>query len=516
MLLNDFLRKSTELQPEKVALIYRDKRITYTGIDEASNSLGNALILEGFKRHDRAIIYLDNSTESIISIFAVLKAGGVFIPISPQVKLNKFGHMINDCKPRLLITNKDNLAKISGNISNFKELKWIIYINDGNFDTETVRTINTGILSYEDILEHSPRTIIEQRCIDVDLASLIYTSGSSGSPKCVMLNHLNMVSAATSVISYLGNTSSDVIMNALPLSFSYGLYQVLMSFKFGGTVVVEKSFTYPQKIIEQVIAERVTGWPMVPSMIAILFKLINLKKYDFPDLKYITSAGQVLPRAHAAMLRDSFPKTKIYSMYGLTECKRVSYLDPAKIDEKPDSVGKAMPNVETYIVDSNGKEITRAREPGELVVRGSNVMQGYWNLPHETEKVLRQGRYPTEKVLYTGDIFEKDEEGYLYFLGRKDDIIMTGGLKVSPKEVENVLCEKAGVIEAAVIGVEDEILGNVIKAFVVLENKSKVSSDEIFEYCLEHLERHAVPKYVSFCKTLPKTNTGKIIKRNLK
>jgi long-chain acyl-CoA synthetase len=394
-------------------------------------------------------------------------------------------------------------------------LELIIPVNSGNLDAETRCTATARVLSYRDILKHSPQTAMVKRCIDVDLASLIYTSGSSGDPKGVMLSHLNMVSAANSIIDYLGNTGDDIIMNALPLSFDYGLYQVLMSFSFGGTVVLEKSFTYPQKIIEQVIAERVTGWPLMPTMIAILIRLKNLKKHDFSSLRYITSTGQTLPQAHLSMLRELFPKAKIYSMYGLTECKRVSYLEPEKLDQKPNSVGKAMPNVEAYIVDNDGKEITRAGEPGELVVRGSNVMQGYWNLPHETERVLRPGRYPGEKVLYTGDIFEKDEEGYLYFLGRKDDIIKTSGFLVSPREVENVLCQMADVIEAAVIGVDDEILGKAIKAFIHLRDDSDVSEDKIFKYCSEHLEQHAIPRYISFCKALPKTNTGKTIKQFL-
>ena len=202
-------------------------------------------------------------------------------------------------------------------------------------------------------------------------------------------------------------------------------------------------------------------------------------------------------------------------MYGLTECKRVSYLPPEELDKRADSVGKAMPNTEVSIVDEKGKEITEARKSGELVVRGSNVMKGYWNLPEETARALRPGLYPNEKVLYTGDLFKKDEEGYLYFLSRKDDIIKTAGHMVSPKEVENVLCEKEDVIEAAVIGVEDEILGKAIKAFVHLTDDSETTEEDILRFCSERLEDFAVPKFVSFWGVLPRTVTGKIQKRDL-
>jgi acyl-CoA synthetase (AMP-forming)/AMP-acid ligase II len=296
-------------------------------------------------------------------------------------------------------------------------------------------------------------------------------------------------------------------------SFGQG---VLMSFKFGGTMVLEKAFVYPQQVINLVIKEKVTGWPIVPTIAVILVRLKNLNKHDFSNLRYITSTAQALPPKHITQLREIFPRVKIFSMYGLTECKRVSYLPPEELDRKPSSVGKAIPNTEAYIVDEKGIEITEAGIPGELVVRGSNVMKGYWNLPKETAKALRPGSNPWEKVLYTGDIFKKDEEGYLYFLSRKDDIIKTAGHMVSPKEVENILCERDDIIEAAVVGVEDEILGQTIKAFIHLADTSEATEEDIIRFCHKRLEDFAVPKYVNFCKALPKTATGKIRKRDLR
>lgn len=329
------------------------------------------------------------------------------------------------------------------------------------------------------------------------------------------MTHLNMVSAATSITQYLGNTGDDIVLDTLPLAFDYGLYQVLMAFMFSGTVILETGFIYPQQVINILVREKVTGWPIVPTIAAILVRLKNLDKLSFPSLRYITSTGQALPPKHSAYLRKTFPGVKIFSMYGLTECKRVAYLPPEELERRPESVGKAMPNTETYIVDDNGKEITEAGRPGELVVRGSNVMKGYWNLPQETAKALRPGPYPGEKVLYTGDLFSQDKEGYLYFLGRKDDIIKTAGHMVSPKEVENVLCEREDVVEAAVIGVEDEILGKAIKAFVHLTDASQSTEEDIIKFCSQRLEDFAVPKSVIFCAALPKTTTGKVQKRDL-
>lgn len=516
MLLNEFLEKNAELYPHKVALIFGDTRLTFREIDNAANSLANVLVEEAFQKQDRVIIYLNNSVESVISLFGILKAGGIFIIVDPQVKEKKFEYILRDCQARVLITDTEHLVQITAILLNLPNLELIIVTDYPKNHSISILTLKTRLLSYIEILEKYPSTRRISRCIDIDLASLIYTSGSSGKPKGVMLTHHNMASAATSIIQYLGNTSDDIIINTLPLAFDYGLYQILMAFKFGGTVVQEKTFVYPQQIINLIVKEKVTGWPIVPTIAAILIRLKNLDKNDFSSLRYITSTSQVLPPEHINILRKIFPNVEIFSMYGLTECKRVSYLNPQELDNRPNSVGKAMPNMDAYIVNDDDEEILEAGKPGELVVRGSQVMKGYWNLPEETARALRPGRYSGDKVLYTGDIFEKDEEGYLYFLGRKDDIIKTAGHLVSPKEVENVLCEKDDIIEAAVIGVEDEIMGNAIKAFVHLIDSSRTTEDDIIRFCSERLEDYSVPKYISFCRELPQTSTGKVQKRDLR
>ncbi len=515
MLLNEFLEKSADLYPHKVALVCRNQKLTYVEINNAANSLSNALKAEGFLGQDRAVVYLDNSLESVVSLFGILKSGGVFVIVDPQVKTKKLEYLLENCKARVLITDTEHFRNVSEVASGLRNLKTIILTDYEKEPTINELIFGPKLLSYQTLLEEFPATHTMPSCIDIDLASLIYTSGSSGNPKGVMLTHLNMVSAATSIIQYLENTSDDIILDALPLAFDYGLYQVLMAFKFGGTVILEKAFVYPQQILNTIVSEKVTGWPIVPTIAAILVKLKNLDKHDFSNLRYITSTGQALPPAHSAYLRKAFPRVRIFSMYGLTECKRVSYLPPGEMEKRPDSVGKAIPNTEAYIVDENGEDITEAGKPGELVVRGANIMKGYWDLPEETAKALRPGPYPDEKVLYTGDLFYQDKEGYLYFLGRKDDIIKTAGYMVSPKEVENVLCQREDVVESAVIGIEDELLGKAIKAYVHLVDTSQATEDDIIKFCSEHLENYAVPKIVDFCQALPKTINGKIIKREL-
>ena len=320
-----------------------------------------------------------------------------------------------------------------------------------------------------------------------------------------------MISAATSVTNYLESAPDDIVINVLPLSFGYGLYQVLMSFKMGSTLVLEKSFSFPYEIVKKIAAEKVTGFPGVPTVFALLFQMKNLGKFDFSSLRYITNAAASLPVKHIRWLRETFPHVRIYSMYGLTECKRVSYLPPEDLDRKPDSVGKAMPNEEVWVVDERG-EMVPPNTVGELVVRGSNVMKGYWADPAATDKVLKPGILPGEKVLFTGDLFRMDEEGYLYFVSRKDELIKTRGERVSPKEIENVLYEMDAVAEAAVIPIKDDLLGDAIKAFIVLRNGHQITPKELRYHCRRCLEEFAVPKYFEIRKSLPKNASGKIDK----
>jgi amino acid adenylation domain-containing protein len=514
MLVNDFLEENARQSPNKIALIHQNKKLSFIEIENTANSLAHALIHQGLQKQDRAAIFLENSIESVVSIFGILKASGIFVVINSQTKAKKIEYILNDCQVKTLITDARHLEEISNVLSNCSNLSSVILTDEGRHDYSFTYH-HPKMFSFNDALNNYPTTTPSKQCIDIDLASLIYTSGSTGDPKGVMLSHLNMVSAASSIIEYLENTNKDIIINCLPLSFDYGLYQILMAFKFGGTVVLERSFLYPYQIIDLIMKEKVTGFPLVPTISAILLQLKNLHKYDFSTLRYITNTAQALPPKHITQLQELFSHIKIYSMYGLTECKRVSYLPPEELSKRPTSVGKAMPNTEAYIVNEQGEKINKPGEIGELVVRGSNVMVGYWNLPEETANVLKQGPYPSIRVLYTGDLFKMDDEGYLYFVARKDDIIKTAGEKVSPKEIENILYELEDVLEAGVIGIPDEILGQAIKAVVVLKKNSKLTENIIIQHCSKHLENFMVPKHVKFCQQLPKTSTGKTSKKDL-
>jgi amino acid adenylation domain-containing protein len=510
MQVESFLEQSAERFPEKTAIVCGGTRLTYREVEERANRLARSLIAEGVERGERVAVYLDNSVEAVVSVFAILKAGAVFLVVNPTTKVDKLTYILDNCRAKGLIMPDRKFRAMQEGLANAQHLQraWLAgSARDEEFSP------HGRLIALGPILE-GPNGVVEpppKKCIDIDLAALIYTSGSTGRPKGVMLTHLNIVSAATSITTYLENTPDDIIINLLPLSFDYGLYQVLMAFKVGGTIVLERSFTYPHTVIETIIREKVTGLPIVPTVSAVLLQL-DLSPYKFPALRYITNTAAALPTHHIVRLRELFPQVRIYSMYGLTECKRVSYLPPDQIDIRPTSVGRGMPNEEVYIVDENGQRVP-PNFIGELVVRGSNVMKGYWELPEETKKKLKPGPFPGEKVLYTGDLFRMDEEGYLYFFGRKDDIIKSRGEKVSPKEIEDVLYSLPGIAEAAVIGVPDEVLGQAIRAVVTLREGASLTEKDVLRHCAERLENFMVPQSVVFMAALPRTGSGKINKR---
>ena len=337
---------------------------------------------------------------------------------------------------------------------------------------------------------------------------LVYTSGSTGRPKGVMMTHGNIAAAARSITTYLENTTDDIILSVLPLAFDYGLYQLLMTVRLGATLVLEKSFAFPQAIFDKVRTEAVTGLPLVPTMAALILKMQSLEPDFLPSVRYLTNTAAALPVEHIQALRRLFPRARLYSMYGLTECKRCTYLPPAELDRRPGSVGIAIPGTEAFVLDDAGQRLP-AGAVGQLHIRGPHVMQGYWRNPEATAERLRPDPETGGVMLATGDLFRTDADGFLYFVGRKDDILKTRGEKVAPKEVEAVLHAHPDVSEAVVFGVPDPVLGEAIAALVVLRHDG-VSARELIGHCARHLEDFMVPKYIEFRPSLPKTDTGKV------
>jgi amino acid adenylation domain-containing protein len=512
MLAQDFVHQAAARVPGKLALIDGSHRLSYAEVVAAAGRLAAALQHRGIERGDRVLIFLPNGVDLVIAALAVLEAGAVFVPLHPQTKAAKLGYILRDTEAQALVThaNLEAIWRVAAADSSLR----LVVVAGG--DTAPSAPGARATLALAEALATSA-PLRPAGTIDLDLAAIIYTSGTTGQPKGVMLSHRNMVSATRSVSQYLSLREDDVIACVLPMCFSYGLYQPLLAAVAGATVLIEAGFTFPVRTLENMQRERATVFPAVPAVYAALLGLHNLERFDLSSLRLMTNAAAPLPVPQLQEIRRRFPAVRFYSMYGQTECKRISYLEPDEVDRHPASVGRGMPNQELFLASEDGTLRRATGEgQGELVVRGSHVMMGYWRKPEETAAKLRDGLYPGEKVLYTGDLFRTDAEGFLHFVARQDDIIKSRGEKVSPREVENVLHELAGVTQAAVVGVPDPLLGEAVKAYIVRAPQAAISEKDVIKYCLARLENYMVPKHVAFVDSLPMTSSGKVNKSELK
>jgi amino acid adenylation domain-containing protein len=485
--LGEDLRAAAVRDPDRVALVSAGRRVTYGELDRLIDGAANGLRELGVDRGDRVAIVLPNGIEAAIAIYGVLRAGAAFSPLNPTIKREKLAHVLANSQAAAVLCDADRAEVVGTAVSDVGEVPIV----------EDVE----ALAGSEGPAPTPP--------ISVDLAAVIYTSGSTGDPKGVTLTHANMAFAADSIIRYLGMEPSDIVLCVLPLSFDYGLYQLLMSMRLGASLVLEPNFAFPGRVVQLLESENITGLPGVPTVFQVLLSLRGLADRELPALRFLTNTGAALPKPTVEAIRRTFPNARLFSMYGLTECKRATYLPPDQLAERPTSVGIPIPGTEAWVEDEQGN-VAGPGQVGELMIRGSHVMQGYWNDPEATAERLRPGRWPWERVLASGDLFRCDEEGYLYFVGRRDDLIKSGGEKVVPREIEDVLHAEDGVREAAVVGIADRLLGQAVHAHVSLEDGSAMDEAALRAYCADHLEDHMVPRRIVIHDELPRTSNGKI------
>ena len=499
-LLHDSLLAAAGDRPDHPAVVTKEARLTDAELLDQAARLAAALQERGLERGDRVAVFMDNTAACCVSVFGTVLAGGVFMVVNPQTKTDKLAFILDDSEAAFLLTETSLARAYAPALEGARALRGVLSAGAGD---------DTDFRAALDAADPAPR---DPGTIPVDLAALIYTSGSTGNPKGVMLTHANMVFAAGSISEYLRLSADDRILSVLPLAFDYGLYQLLMAVRLGATLALERSFVFPAETLRRLEEEEITVFPGVPTVYATLLGMKGER--TFPSVTRLTNTAAGLPPDFHERLLGRFPNALIFRMYGLTECKRVSYLEPELVHERPTSVGKAIPGTETFVLDEAGRPVTPG-ETGVLYVRGPHVMAGYWRQPELSAHMLREGPVPGERMLCTHDFFTVDEDGFLYFLGRSDDIIKTRGEKVSPLEVENALYALGGIREAAVIGVPDEVLGEAIRAYVALEDGVELTEKEIVAGCRTRLESFMVPKEVVVLPELPKTTTGKIRKKDL-
>jgi len=508
MLVTDFLRQSARKHPEKPAAWYKDAWIAYAELDVRSNQLASFLMEIGVKRGDRVAILCENSFTYIISYFSILKAGAIAVPLNTDITVDLLVYYLNHSGAKALIANARFVNLMLNAVPRTPELDQVVL--EGQDLPHFVDRLDRNISKLQDVFDRASDKAPDVKLIDVDPATIIYTSGSTGDPKGVLLSHLNLVSNTKSVVEYLQLTADDRIMVTLPFCYIYGQSLLLTHFAVGGSVVIDNHYLYPEVIVRTIKKLGATGFAGVPSSFMRMLKRSSIKETLLETLRYITQAGGHMAPMIRQKVAEAFAPAQLYIMYGATEAApRLTYLEPAKLNTKLASIGKAIPNVEVLVVDKSGKPVAPA-VTGEIVARGSNIMVGYWKEEQATKEVLQGGYY------HTGDLGKIDDEGYIYVVGRLKDMIKSDGYRVSAREVEDAVMQIDGVAEAAVIGVEDEISGEVIKAFLILEKGKHTTLKAVRKELKGKLPEYKMPRFIEIRDEFPRNGSGKIMKTKLK
>jgi len=505
-LIHHFLEESTELFPGKTALVHEEVRATYAQINAKANRLAHWLIDIGLSKGDRVVLLLENCMEYVVNYYGILKAGAVAVPLSSDLKPDGLRPLLEELEPEVIISSSRFERVLKATVPVFDNIKALLLKSPKqNWSSSPFSVFLWEDIIYDDVTatpEIRPGVNIDES----DLASIIYTSGSTGIPKGVMLTHKNIVSNTKSICRYLDLTDKDVQMVVLPFFYVMGKSLLNTHFAVGGTVVINNKFAFPATVIKQMVDEKITGFSGVPSTYAYLLHRSPLKNYrdKLASLRYCSQAGGHMSGQIKEELRKVIPAhTQIYIMYGATEASaRLTYLRPDQFADKMDSIGKPISGVNMQVLNKSGR-VLPAGQTGELVASGSNIMQGYWKDEKTTSAVLDKNGY------HTGDLGYYDEEGYFFVNGRKDNLLKVGGHRINPQEIEDALMATELVIETAVIGVPDELLGNKLIALAVPRNGIS-NKNKIMKLCADSLPKYKLPGSIKFVRSLPKNTNGKI------
>lgn len=496
--------------PGKEALVHGAERLSYADVASRSAGLAHGLRTAGLSQGDRVGIYFEASIQQVVSIFGVSEAGGVFVPINATLFPEQVAHVARDCGMKALITSRSKLASLLEVLPQIPALEILVLTDEG-----TLPEVQLRVYSFSEFCELQPLPSRRKEPISKDLSAILYTSGSTGKPKGVMLSHANIIAGSSIVSTYLQITESERILAVLPFSFDAGLNQLMTAFQQGATCILI-NFVFGREIVQTLTKEQISGLAGVPTLWSLLVQPNSgLDKQPLPNLRYITNTGGAMPQAVLATLRRTLTSTRVFLMYGLTEAFRSTYLPPEELDRRPTSMGKAIPDTEILVLNEQGQRC-KPGEIGELVHRGPTVSLGYWGRPEDTRRVLRSNPLlpaelgDCEKVCYSGDLVKMDEDGFLYFVGRRDTMIKSSGFRISPTEVEEALFSSKKLRGAAVIGIPDEILGQTIKAYVVPRDGDPLDTQALLAHCSEKLPRYMVPKTLEVLQELPKTSSGKV------
>lgn len=513
LLVHELIAHSAQQSPTRVALQEGKHSLDFASLAVAINQVAHFYLQLGLERSERVAVWLEKRIDTVTALFGAAAAGGVFVPVNPLLKAEQVGHILMDCNVRILVTSPERLELLRETLAHCRDLRTVVLVGDkpaGQVD-------GVRMAKWTERFEAPDKSPF--RVIDQDMAAILYTSGSTGKPKGVVLSHRNIVAGAESVSQYLANTEEDRILSVLPLSFDYGLSQLTTAFRVGACAVL-MNYLLPRDVIRAVEREKITGLAAVPPL------WVQLAQLEWPEtvtghLRYITNSGGHMPKPTLDALRAKLPTTRPFLMYGLTEAFRSTYLPPEEVDRRPDSMGKAIPNAEILVVREDGS-FCAPGEPGELVHRGVHVALGYWNDPEKTAERYKpapgqlSGLVIPELAVWSGDTVKMDEEGYLYFIGRRDEMIKTSGYRVSPSEVEEVVYATGLVKEVIATGVSHPILGQAVVLVVYASAADATLGDDILAECKKRLPAFMVPARIeSRAEPLPRNPNGKIDRKRL-
>lgn len=501
-LIHHFLEESAAHLPDKIAVINDDVRATYSEINSKANQLARWFVSHGIKDGDRIVILLPNSLEYIVSYYGILKAGNVAVSLSTALKPSGLISLLQEIEPKVIISS-----------SRFEKLLQLAELENSTIDVLFLKNPSLPwsasqftTIDWDEFFRADDEKNPIVDVPETSLASIVYTSGSTGEPKGVMLSHRNIVSNTYSICRYLELRENDIQMVVLPFYYVMGKSLLNTHFAVGGTVVLNNKFAFPASVLNQMVEEKVTGFSGVPSTYAYLLHRSPLAKYRdrLEHLRYCSQAGGHMSRVIKMELHDVIPPhTKIYIMYGATEASaRLSYLEPAKFSEKIDSIGKAIPGVTLKVMDSDDSEMPPGKV-GELVASGPNIMSGYWKDPEATAQVITKAGYRT------GDMAYKDEDGYFYVIGREDNMVKVVGHRINPIEIEDTMMESGLLTETIVMGIPDQLMGHKLAALATVKDPSS-SEQDLLKYCAGKLPRYKMPGSIKLIKNIPKNENGKI------
>jgi acyl-CoA ligase (AMP-forming) (exosortase A-associated) len=517
-LLPDLITLSAQRNPTAPALTYGKETLVYDELRRARDAFAGGLAALGLGRGERVAIYLEKRFETVIASFGTTAAGGVFVPLNPLLKAEQVAYILRDCNVRVLVTSPERAALLTEVLGDCHDLRRVVLTGSPSGPWP----LAIPMVEWPALLASPPAQ--EHRVIDTDMAAILYTSGSTGKPKGVVLSHRNMVAGAKSVASYLENRPGDTLLAALPLSFDAGFSQLTTAFHAGARVVL-LNYLLPRDVLKALQTERVTGLTAVPPL------YIQLSQLEWPagiteHLRYFANTGGRMPRETLDALRQRLPQTRPFLMYGLTEAFRSTYLPPDEIDRRPDSIGKAIPNAEILVLREDGTPCA-PHEPGELVHRGALVGMGYWNDPEKTAERYKPlpshapgreaGLVLPEIAVFSGDTVRADEEGFLYFIGRRDEMIKTSGYRVSPTEVEEILYSTRLVGECAAFGVDHPALGQAIQVIATPPaGAAELDVEALLGECRRRMPAYMVPAGIAPRPgPLPRNPNGKIDRKTL-